>query len=203
MEKINNFLEKSVIKGIKIKHIGYGLVVVVFSFLIWYFGASKTTYTDFKNPNSWSTFESSLAKFKVAYPSDIFYIDRNFGKIYHQLANYKSTFQQEGKAPEKAMDMVITFQRTGQRCNDMDIMLKSSAKTFKLEKYSGTQYRMASEGKGIIYYCIKDSNGKNIFMVERYYLNENWGNIANEPDFIKTPQQEELFNKIMETLTIN
>lgn len=184
MKKNNNFL----------KYIGGGLVIIFFIFFIWYFGSSKKEYTDFKNPNNWSTFESSLAKFKVAYPSDIFFIDRNLGKIYHQLA---------GTTSQKTMDMVITFQRTGQQCNDMDNMLKPIAKEFKLGKYSGTQYEMADEGKGIVYYCIKDSNKNNIFMIERYYLNESWGNIANEPDFIKTPQQIELFNKVVETLTIN
>ncbi|MEK7104287.1 MAG: hypothetical protein AAB842_02720 [Patescibacteria group bacterium] len=203
MEKIDNFLEKNILKGVKIKHVGFGLIILIFAFLVWYFGASKKEYTDFKNPNNWSTFESSLAKFKVAYPSDILSIDRNLGKIYHQLANYKNTNLQEGFSPQKTMDMVITFQRTGQRCDDMDKMLKPLAKEFKLGKHSGTQYEMADEGKGIVYYCIKDSDGKNIFMVERYYLNESWGDIANEPDFIKTPQQTELFNKIIETLVIN
>lgn len=203
MGKINDFLEKNILKGVKIKHVGCGLIIIIFAFLVWYFGASKKEYTDFKNPNNWSVFESSLAKFKVAYPSDIFFIDRNLGKIYHQLANYKNTNLQEGASPQKAMDVVITFQRTGQQCNDMDRMLKPLAKEFKLGKYNGTQYEMGTEGKGIVSYCIKDSDGKNIFMVERYYLNESWGNIANEPDFIKTPQQVELFNKIIETLVIN
>jgi len=203
MEKINNFLEKNILKGVKIKYIGYGLIVLIFAFLVWYFGVNSVQNASFKNPNNWSVFESSLAKFKVAYPSDIFSIDRNLGKIYHQLANYQNTNQQEGLFPQKTMDMVITFQRTGQQCNDMDKMLQPLAKSFKLGNYNGTQYEMDAEGKGIVYYCIKDNSGKNIFMVERYYLNESWGNIANEPDFIPTQQQLELFNKVLETLTIN
>ncbi len=194
-------LNKKIFNLVKVSDIIIAVVIIAAIILIWQYKSFFKANTFLNNPSGYLLFENSIDKFKVAYPNDIFEIDRNLNKIYHQLKNFHRKSLADGSDLGLAQDMVIIFKKTVQQCNDMEKMLKPLSNPFAIGKNKGLKYAMCAEGEGIIYYCLQNNDGKNIFLVERYFLNEGWGEIAKEPDFIPSAKQEEIFNKVVETLT--
>jgi len=195
-------LNKKIFNLVKISDIIIALVIIAIVIFVWQYKNIFKPKVSSQNPNGWPVFENSVDKFQVAYPSDIFAIDKNLNKIYHQLKTFHKKSFKDGSDLGPAQDMVIIFKKTVQQCNDMEKVLKPLSQPFVIGKQKGLKYEMGAEGEGIIYYCLQNNENKNIFLVERYFLNEGYGNIAKEADFLSSKQQEEVFNKILETLII-
>ncbi|MDD4990115.1 MAG: hypothetical protein PHW31_02285 [Candidatus Pacebacteria bacterium] len=196
-------LNKKLFNLVKVSDIIIAVMIIAAIIFAWQYKSLFKTSTSFNNPNGYLVFENSTDKFKVAYPSDIFAIDKNLNKIYHQLANFHRKSLKDGSDLGPSQDIVIIFKKTVQQCDDMGKILKPLAQTFAIGKNKGLKYEMGAEGEGVIYYCLQNSEGKNIFLVERYFLSEGWGQISKEPDFIPSAKQEEIFNKILETLFLS
>lgn len=194
---------KKIFNLVRVSDILVAVVIIAAIIFTWQYKSLFKPNTSLNNPNGYLLFENSVDKFKVAYPNDIFEIDKNLNKIYHQLKNFHRKSLKDGSDLGPAQDMVIIFKKTVQQCNDMEKILKPLAKPFIAGKNKGLKYEMGAEGEGIVYYCLQNNDGKNIFLVERYFLNEGWGEIAKEPDFIPSVKQEEIFNKVLETLVLS
>ncbi len=203
MPKISDLLNKKIFNLVKVSDIIIAVVIIAAIIFVWQYKSVFKTNTSLNNLNGYLVFENSADKFKVAYPNDIFEIDKNLNKIYHQLKNFHRKSLKDGSDLVPAQDIVVIFKNTVQQCNNMEKILKPLAKPFTIGKNKGLKYEMGAEGEGVVYYCLQNNDGKNIFLIERYFLNEGWGEIAKEPDFIPVQKQEEIFNKVTETLILN
>ncbi len=187
---------------VKISDILIAVLIIAAIIFIWQYKSIFKANTSINNPNGWLVFENSVDKFKVSYPNDTFEIDNNLNKIYLQLKNFHRKSLKDGSDLGIAQDMIVIFKKTIQQCDDMEKMLKPLSKPFIIGKNKGLKYEMGAEGEGIIYYCLQNNENKNIFLVERYFLNDSWGGIAKEPDFIPSAKQDEIFNNILKTLIL-
>ena len=102
-----------------------------------------------------------------------------------------------------AKDISIIFKKENEKgCNWLEtgLGLKSLGVPFIFKNIKGVKYETGAEGEGVIYYCVKNKENKNIFLIERWFLNNSYSTeLAKQKDYINNQKQEEVFNQILST----
>ena len=145
-----------------------------------------------------ATLASTDLGFSVQYPEDKLVLDREKATLTHTLKNFHKLSLKDGTDLGLAEDIKIVFKKDVSECDNADSILAGSGMPFSKGELSGIKYEMGAEGEGIVLFCVKNSENKNIFVVERYFLSEGWSaELVNQPDFISSPQQEEITDQIL------
>lgn len=168
--------------------------------------AAETTDTPVPTATAtpeWQTYQNETLGFSVRYPSPPLTLNVQEASLTHTLKNYNLKSEKDGSDLGPAVDFKITFSKDTSWCNVQGKDLASEAKPFRYGSVSGQQYETGAEGMGVVYYCITDSKQRPIFLIQRFYLDENYGTIlSQQTDFIASAQQKELFSQVMQTFTL-
>lgn len=151
---------------------------------------------------NWKTYTNTKYGFEVKYPADIFGFDETKLSLVHRLKNLHSYSQKDGSDLGLATDISLTFKPGLTTCDYLENTLKiqSLGIPFTTSNIKGVSYEMGAEGEGVIDYCIRDQGNKNIFAIERKFLNESYDiNLSKQSDYISSAEQAKLANQILST----
>jgi len=163
---------------------------------------TKDIHTASQAQNTNKTFTSQ--DFTVSYPEDILVPDAANATLTHTLKTFHKISLKDGSDLGLAQDIKIVFKKDITECDNADSVLAGSGTVFQAGDLSGLKYEMGAEGEGIVLYCARDSQGKNIFVVERYFLSEAWSTeLPKQADFIPLAQQEQITNQILSSFKFN
>jgi hypothetical protein len=180
------------------------LAVVAFSI----FAERETgNHRDFRSGQDrpvWRLYQNDELGFTVRYPADIFTLDKARAKLSHTLANFHLYSEADGSDLGPASDISIAFTRDVASCENYEKSLseggsdlRSIAEPFDFGAVHGLAYRLGAEGRGIVYYCVKDTEGKNVFLITREFLDEAYSTeLPSQPDYISTVDQEKIFSEV-------
>lgn len=161
---------------------------------------AETTKTETAD---WKTYRNEEYGFEVEYPTNIFHLDKNTNTLSHTLKNFHKYSMKDGSDLGLANDISIIFKKENEKgCNWLEtgLGLKSLGIPFEFKNTKGIKYETGAEGEGIIYYCVKNKNNQNIFLIERWFLNDSYSTeLSKQNDYIDGEKQEELFNQILNT----
>jgi len=150
------------------------------------------------------TYRNETLGFEVKYPTDVFTLDAANATLTHTLKTFHKFSLKDGSDLGLAQDIKIVFKKDISECDNADSVLAGSGTVFQAGELSGLKYEMGAEGEGIVLYCARDSQGKNIFVVERYFLSEAWStDLPNQADFIPSAQQEQIVNQVLNSFRFN
>lgn len=153
--------------------------------------------------NNWQTYQNSKLGFEVKYPNNIFKLDSNNNTLSHTLQNFHKSSAKDGSDLGLAKDIALTFyKKSDHGCDwlENELNIKSLGVPFDFKLIKGIRYETGAEGEGIIYYCVKDNQNKNIFEIQRVFLNESYStDLPKQKDFIPSAEQESVTNQILQT----
>lgn len=199
--KLPNFMTKTVITIIIAI-----LAVIGISYGAYYFTVRESTPTklpveDSNSVADWKTYRNEELEFEVKYPENIFQLDKNTNTLSHTLKNFHE-FSLDGSDLGLAKDMSIVFKGGGKECDrlEADPELSSIIGPFKSKYIEGVEYDAVFEGEGVVYYCVKNTNNQNIFLIERWFLSAYYSpDLSKQNDYIGSEKQEKIFNRILST----
>lgn len=171
--------------------------------------ADKTAQlTDEKSATKdWKTYRNEEYGFDVEYPTDIFHLDKNTNTLSHTLKNFHKYSMKDGSDIGLANDISIVFKKENDKgCNwlEEELDLKSIGVPFEFKNIKGVKYETGAEGEGVAYYCVKNKDNQNIFLIERWFLNASYSTeLSKQNDYIDGGKQEEIFDKILSTFKFN
>lgn len=148
--------------------------------------------------NRLKTYKNEALGFEVKYPANIFQLDSANAILKHTLKNFHKYSLKDGSDLGLADDIKIVFKKDTKYCDEIEVSLEGVGVPFEIGNLKGIKYGMGAEGEGVVDYCVQDSQGKNIFLIERFFLLEAWSiELPNQPDYFSPAKQEELFNQII------
>lgn len=162
----------------------------------------ELTYEENLKAQGWKTYRNEEYGFEVMYPENIFQLDRKTSALSHFLNNFHKYSEKDGSDLGLAKDISIVFKKEGDKCNflETNLDLRSIGTSFNFENIKGVKYETGAEGEGVVYFCVKDTNSQNIFLVEKWFLNESYSTrLLEQNDYINNKKQEEFFNQILST----
>ncbi|MEK6886195.1 MAG: GerMN domain-containing protein [Nanoarchaeota archaeon] len=164
--------------------------------------APKDLEQNVVSQESWKTYTNSQYGFEVKYPTSVFMFDEVNLTLVHKLKNFHSYSAKDGSDLGLATDISLTFKPGPVTCDYLENTLKiqSLGVQFTLGNIKGVSYEMGAEGEGIVDYCIKNNENKNIFAIERKFLNESYGTeLSKQSDYIPSVEQVKLAEQILST----
>ncbi|MEK7104578.1 MAG: hypothetical protein AAB868_00885, partial [Patescibacteria group bacterium] len=121
----------------------------------------------------------------------------------HTLKNFHKYSMKDGSDLGLSNDISIVFKRENDKgCGWLEtgLGLRSLGVAFEFKNIKGVKYETGAEGEGVVYYCVKNKDGQNIFLIERWFLNTSYStNLLKQDDYIDDGEQEEIFNQILST----
>src|SRR3989344_6957614 len=151
----------------------------------------------------WKIYRNDQYGFEVDYPANIFQLDKNTNTLSHTLNNFHKYSAKDGSDLELANDISIVFKKENDKgCNWLEtgLGLKSIGIPFKSKKIKGVKYETGAEGEGVEYYCVKNKDSQNVFLIERWFLNVSYStDLPKQSDYINGGKQEEIFNQVLST----
>lgn len=155
----------------------------------------------------WETYRNEEYGFEVEYPVNIFQLDKNTNTLSHTLKDFHKYSAKDGSDLGLANDISIIFKKENDRgCNwlETELNLKSLGISFEFKNIKGVKYETGAEGEGVVYYCVKNKDSQNIFLIERWFLNTSYSTeLHKQNDYIDGEKQEKLFNQILNTFKFN
>ena len=141
--------------------------------------------------------------FELKYPENIFKLDKNTNTLSHMLNNFHKYSAKDGSDLGLASDISIVFKKENDKgCNWLEtgLGLKSIGVAFEFKNIKGVKYETGAEGEGVVYYCVKNKDNQNVFLIERWFLNVSYStDLLKQADYIDGGKQEEIFNRIIST----
>jgi len=149
----------------------------------------------------WKSYRNEGYGFEIRYPGDILQLDEKGAALSHTLSSFHKYSSKDGSDLGLAEDITVVFRKETDECEDMEKSLKDIALPFEFGNVKGLKYETGAEGKGVIYYCVRNDENKNIFLIERWFLSEAYAiELQKQEDYISSKGQEEVFNQILSTL---
>lgn len=154
---------------------------------------------------NWKTYTNTKYGFEVKYPSDVFKLDEVSLALVHKLKSLHSYSLKDGSDLGLATDISLTFKPGPATCDYLENTLKiqSLGVPFTLGGIKGVSYEMGAEGEGVVDYCIKGNENKNVFAIERKFLNESYDiNLSKQSDYISSAEQTKLADQVLSTFKL-
>jgi eight-cysteine-cluster-containing protein len=146
------------------------------------------------------TYKDTNLGFEVKYPTEFFQLDAANAALKHTLKNFHKYSLADGSDLGLADDIKIVFHKDITECDNSETTIKDIGTSFQIGGLRGIKYEMGAEGEGVVFYCVKNSQNKNIFFIERFFLSEAWSTeLPGQADYLSSVRQEELFNQIIST----
>ena len=151
--------------------------------------------------DNWKNYRNDQYGFEIKYPVDIFLLNENTNTLSHTLNNFHKYSAKDGSNPELANDISIVFKKEMDKgCDWFETNLLSLSVPFEFKNIKGVKYETGAEGEGVVYYCVKNKDSQNVFLIERWFLNPSYStNLLKQDDYIDSRKQEEIFNQIIST----
>jgi len=153
--------------------------------------------------DNWKIYQNDQYGFELKYPENIFKLDKNTNTLSHTLNNFHKYSAKDGSDLELANDISIVFKKENDKgCNWLEtgLGLKSIGVAFEFKNIKGVKYETGAEGEGVEYYCVKNKDSQNVFLIERWFLNASYStDLPKQIDYIDDGKQEEIFNQILST----
>ena len=153
--------------------------------------------------DNWKTYQNDQYGFELKYPENIFKLDKNTNTLSHTLNNFHKYSAKDGSDLGLASDISIVFKKENDKgCNWLEtgLGLKSIGVAFEFKNIKGVKYETGAEGEGVEYYCVKNKDNQNVFLIERWFLNASYSTyLLKQADYIDGGKQEEIFNRIIST----
>jgi len=151
----------------------------------------------------WKIYKNDQYGFELKYPENIFKLDKNTNTLSHMLNNFHKYSAKDGSDLGLASDISIVFKKENDKgCNWLEtgLGLKSIGVAFEFKNIKGVKYETGAEGEGVEYYCVKNKDNQNVFLIERWFLNVSYStDLLKQADYIDGGKQEEIFNRIIST----
>ena len=151
----------------------------------------------------WKIYRNDQYGFEVDYPANIFQLDKNTNTLSHTLNNFHKYSAKDGSDLGLANDISIVFKKENDKgCNWLEtgLGLKSIGVAFEFKNIKGVKYETGAGGEGVVYYCVKNKDNQNVFLIERWFLNASYStDLPKQGDYIDSGKQEEIFNRILST----
>ena len=153
--------------------------------------------------DNWKTYQNDQYGFELKYPENIFKLDKNTNTLSHTLNNFHKYSAKDGSDLGLASDISIVFKKENDKgCNWLEtgLGLKSIGVAFEFKNIKGVKYETGAEGEGVVYYCVKNKDNQNVFLIERWFLSASYStDLPKQGDYIDSGKQEEIFNRILST----
>ncbi len=152
----------------------------------------------------WKTYSNEELGFSIMYPDNVFLLDEETKTLYHELKNFHLISEEDGSQGNLAKDIEIVFdQEVEQDCSYFEKNMASEGVEFDLQIIKGIKYDTGAEGRGVVSYCIKDDEDKNIFLIRRFYINDLYSiDLQAQLDYINFNIQDQLFDLMLQTMII-
>ena len=151
----------------------------------------------------WKIYKNDQYGFELKYPENIFKLDKNTNTLSHMLNNFHKYSAKDGSDLGLASDISIVFKKENDKgCNWLEtgLGLKSIGVVFEFKNIKGVKYETGAEGEGVVYYCVKNKDNQNVFLIERWFLSASYStDLPKQGDYIDSGKQEEIFNRILST----
>ena len=151
----------------------------------------------------WKIYKNDQYGFELKYPENIFKLDKNTNTLSHMLNNFHKYSAKDGSDLGLASDISIVFKKENDKgCNWLEtgLGLKSIGVAFEFKNIKGVKYETGAEGEGVVYYCVKNKDNQNVFLIERWFLNASYStDLLKQSDYIDGGKQEEIFNQVLST----
>jgi len=151
----------------------------------------------------WKIYKNDQYGFELKYPENIFKLDKNTNTLSHMLNNFHKYSAKDGSDLGLASDISIVFKKENDKgCNWLEtgLGLKSIGVAFEFKNIKGVKYETGAEGEGVVYYCVKNKDNQNVFLIERWFLSASYStDLPKQGDYIDSGKQEEIFNRILST----
>ena len=182
------------------------VIIIVGGGVYWWQKTTEKKSTEEPTPKpvdetaNWESYRNEGYGFEIRYPGDIFQLDEKGATLSHTLRSFHKYSSKDGSDLGLAEDITIVFRKEIDECEDMEKSLKDIALPFKSGDIKGLEYETGAEGEGVVYYCVRDDENKNIFLIERWFLSEAYAiELQKQDDYLSSRKQEEVFNQILST----
>jgi spore germination protein GerM len=156
------------------------------------------------NESTWVFYNDNEASFEVAYPDSLLSLEESANLLYHEVSSVEDTSFATGASEGLIRDLTIRFTNETNECRQYRDELIGEAEEFRYQLISGRSYTLGAEGEGVIYYCVENRDGEQIFQIERGFVTEAYNSqLSEDPEFLSFNDQNKLFDSVMETFKLD